>query len=280
MPRVGRLKVGRARHVIPRRADHLRRHQRVGGADDPENRHRQRRHRLRIRRELGHQIDHVLVQRRVERHDLVVEEGQRWIAVAQIGVIGEIRDPLAADAFPRARNGGDSGGGQAAGRAAHQQRRDPLGVLHRRAQAGPAAHRLRDQRRPLDLQLIEQRNQIVHERPRAGTALPLHAAPPAAVIEHDAAVGLGEDRRLLPPGEVIAAAPVGEHNRRPVAGRFVVQVAGRPEERRHGNAFRLIARYATPHRARYRSAASGIGRRSNSRPAAIRSPLWRPCELP
>ena len=44
------------------------------------------------------------------------------------------------------------------------------------------------------------------------------------VVEGDTAVGAGEHRDLLPPAQVVAAGPVGEHHRRPFPLLLIIEV--------------------------------------------------------
>ena len=99
-----------------------------------------------------------------------------------------------------------------------------FGLAQRVLQAGPAAHRLRHQRDVIQLQFLDERGKVVGIG--IGRALAGHRARgrKAAVREHDAGMGGREVRDLLPPGKMVAAQAVREHDRRPLAEHLVVDL--------------------------------------------------------
>ena len=106
----------------------------------------------------------------------------------------------------------------AARRAGEHHRPAAARVPERESDGRSAAHRLRHDRGPFDLEQVEQRAQIVVEGGAAALLVALAVARPAerAVVEGDAAIALREHRHLLPPAEVVAAGAVREDDGGPV----------------------------------------------------------------
>ena len=92
-----------------------------------------------------------------------------------------------------------------------------------------------DHRELLNVEMIEQRVEVVRESAATGTAGHIAAQPEAAVIERHDAVALREHGNLLPPDEVVAARAVREHQRRRVvrAMAFVPEVDLVAAQKRH-----------------------------------------------
>ncbi len=95
-------------------------------------------------------------------------------------------------------------------------------------QHGPAAHRLADKTHVGKFQVIDQGAEVAGIVGGIGAAGDGVGRREAAMGEGHASVSRREVCDLLPPAEMIAAQPMGEQQRRPVAGDFVVQVAERP----------------------------------------------------
>ena len=94
-------------------------------------------------------------------------------------------------------------------RTAEHERARPLRSETKEARHRAAAHRLRDHVGGVDGQVLEEAGEAAAE----GTAVVLtrgQRAPPAAGVVDGAAVALAESRKLLPPGEVVAAGAVQE----------------------------------------------------------------------
>src|SRR5262249_35962747 len=96
------------------------------------------------------------------------------------------------------------------------------GRLHAGPHRRPSTHRLRDHRRLLDPEMIEERERIGAESARPGATRHVRRLPEASLVHRDAAILLREDRNLLPPAQVIAARPMEEQERRPAASRVLV----------------------------------------------------------
>jgi hypothetical protein len=95
-------------------------------------------------------------------------------------------------------------------------------MSERERQARPAAHRLRDERRALDAEMVEQRAQVIGERRAAGPAGDVGRHAEAAMVERHAGEALAEVRHLLPPRQMVAADAVREdEGRRPARLRAV-----------------------------------------------------------
>ena len=105
-----------------------------------------------------------------------------------------------------------------------QLARAAQGVLHRR----PAAHRLGDDADIGQLQMLDQRREIVGIVGGVGAAGNGGRRREAAMREGHAGVAGREVRDLLPPRHVVAAEPMREQQRRPAARHLVVDRAVRP----------------------------------------------------
>src|SRR5581483_10840571 len=115
------------------------------------------------------------------------------------------------------------------------QRLHPARLAHRIVEAAPAAHGLRDETHIPELQVVDQRRQVVDEPlDRWLPAGPRAREAEAALGEGDACVAVRECRHLLPPGELAAAEPMGEEQRRAGAVCLVVQVAAIERQEGHG----------------------------------------------
>src|SRR5688500_4320030 len=88
----------------------------------------------------------------------------------------------------------------------------------------PAPHRLADEVRLRDIEMLKQRVQIAGEcrAPRPVARLPRLAE--CAMVDRYAAMAIGEKRDLLPPAQMIAAAAVREHDRRTAAVAFIIEL--------------------------------------------------------
>src|SRR5262249_8462178 len=108
-------------------------------------------------------------------------------------------------------------------RAGEDEGPHPLRVAERVAETGPPAHRLRDQPHVRDAEIGDQRGEGVDVGVGAGQVGRLAGEAEAAVVEGHARVVVAEVRHLLPPAEVAAAEPVGEHERGPAPVGLVVE---------------------------------------------------------
>jgi hypothetical protein len=78
--------------------------------------------------------------------------------------------------------------------------------------------------------MIDERAEIAGVVGRIGPAGNFARRRKSAVSEGHARVGAAEMRHLLPPAQMVAAEPVGEHDRRPGAGDLVIEAAPGPVE--------------------------------------------------
>ena len=207
-------------------ADRGRRRQRVVAADDQQRRDREARqvavgcrpsrHCARVRGGVG----------RVEARDLAVEERVRRLALL------ELLTERAHDQRPLRQS--DRGAlllqplvelrpvnrGRGVG---EHERAHALRVTHGVAERAAAAHRLRDERRALDAELVEQRLEVVDEA-RGALALRVAGSAEAALVDRDATEALAEGGELLPPGDVVAGGAVEEDEAGPLALLLVEQL--------------------------------------------------------
>src|SRR6185436_15373956 len=111
------------------------------------------------------------------------------------------------------------------GSAGHHQRADLCRKAQRVVQAGPAAHRLRDQPHLLQAELVDERRKVVGIGIGGRGSVYRSRRREAAVRECHAGVALREMRHLLPPGKMIAPEAVHEYERRAAALHVVVDAA-------------------------------------------------------
>ena len=97
-------------------------------------------------------------------------------------------------------------------------------VGHGEPQHRPAAHGLRHQVGRLDLQVVQQPPQVVHERVGSRPVGDIVRMAEPAMVEGDAPVPLREEGYLLPPAQQVAAGAVGENDGLALAVALIVQV--------------------------------------------------------
>ena len=129
-----------------------------------------------------------------------------------------------------------------AGGVAQRQRRHPLGMPERHAEPGPATHRLRDDRRPVDPLGVKNRGEVVDEMADPEIPLEIAARPAeAAMIEGERAVVAHEMRHLLPPARRIAAATMREDDPwAGFAGDLVVDLGVARGDHGHGDLLSVL----------------------------------------
>src|SRR5215813_7328463 len=179
----------------------------------------------RLRGEAAEPFAKIGGERRVEPGDLRVEERTHGMRLAER--LTESRLPQHGGTGRTGRGqplaqGRDVGIAEIARSVGEDDGPKSPGRLHSAPHRRPSAHRLRDHRRPLDPEMIEERERIGAESARPGAARYVRRLPEASLVDRDAAILLREDRYLLPPAQVIAARPVEEQERRPGAPRVLV----------------------------------------------------------
>ena len=150
--------------------------------------------------------------------DLPVEEGKQRLA------LGERRGERADFGRSLSHQRRNLRVAVAARRVAQHQRLHAFRVLRGEPERRPAAHRLPHQGGLLDLEVVEQTAQILHERRAPGTVVDVPGVAEPAVVERDALHVPGQHRDLLPPAQVGAARPVREDHRPARAVDLVVQL--------------------------------------------------------
>jgi hypothetical protein len=109
--------------------------------------------------------------------------------------------------------------------ACHDQRAHLRRLAQRISEAGPSAHRLRDERHLPELELVDQCGEIIDIRIRRIRSGHGTRGREASMRKDDAGMALREVRHLLPPRQVVAAEPVREHDRRAAARDLIVDAA-------------------------------------------------------
>src|SRR5215472_1370515 len=180
---------------------------------------------LHLRGEAAEPITKIGGQRRVEPGDLRVEKRAHGMRLAER--LTESRLPEHGGTGWTGRGeplaqGRDVGIAEIAHGVGENDGPKSPGRVHSGPHRCPSAHRLRDHRRLLDPEIIEERERIRAESARPGAARYVRRLPEASLVNCDAAILLREDRNLLPPAQVIAARPVEEQERRPGAPRVLV----------------------------------------------------------
>src|SRR5277367_860915 len=162
----------------------------------------------------------------VESRNLLVEEVADRIACGKIGCIGAGENVGEAALVHLAQLGllaSDLGIVHAGGGIAEDESTDAVGICRRETEHSPSTHRLAGERGAINPEVVEELPQIFDEGARTGAVGEVARGAKTAMIEGDAAKASREDRHVLPPREMVAAAAVGKYQRRAFAVRLVVE---------------------------------------------------------
>src|SRR6185369_11478716 len=113
------------------------------------------------------------------------------------------------------------------GSGSHDERAHSPRLAQRVGEAGPAAHRLGNQAHILQREMVHERREVVGKVLRGARAVEGVRGHETAMCECDARVARCEMGNLLPPGEMVAAQAMREHDCRSAAFDLVVDAAVR-----------------------------------------------------